>query len=300
MLKRIFLFLAVNFLVVVTISITLNVLGIGYYLSEQGIDYTALLAFCAVWGFVGAFISLAISRWMAKMAMGVQVINPDNPNSSHERQLIQTVYRLAERAGLPKMPEVGVYESPEVNAFATGPTKSRALVAVSSGLLQRMDGAAVEGVLAHEISHVANGDMVTMTLVQGVVNTFVMFFARIAGWFVSQAIAGNRDSDRGAPYWIQSLTTIVFEIAFSLLGMVVVAFFSRWREFHADSGGASLAGKEKMIHALQSLKGTTELVDEGHPALAAFKISGKPRGLLALLASHPDLDTRIEALRNLK
>ena len=170
MFKRIFLFVTVNILVLVTISITLNVLGIRPYLSEQGIDFGALLAFCAVFGFGGAFISLAISRWMAKKMMGVKVIDPASASGIH-RELVQAVHRLAQKAGLPAMPEVGIYDSPEVNAFATGPSKKRSLVAVSSGLLQNMDNNAVEGVLAHEVSHIANGDMVTMTLLQGVVNT---------------------------------------------------------------------------------------------------------------------------------
>jgi heat shock protein HtpX len=296
MFKRVFLFLAVNTLVVVTISIALNLLGIRPYLSARGIDYQSLLVFCAVWGFLGAFISLALSRIMAKFSMGVQTIDPSSCRGE-EKELVTMVYRLAEKAGLPKMPEVGIYQSPEVNAFATGPTRSRALVAVSSGLLQRMDSQAVEGVLGHEIAHVANGDMVTMTLLQGVINTFVMFFSRIAAWAISNAIAGDRDRDRSPSPWIFYGTQIVFEIAFSLLGAMVVAAFSRRREFRADKGGATFAGKEKMIHALQSLKGSVEKVDESHPAIAAFKISGRPRGLLALLATHPNLDTRIERLR---
>ena len=296
MFKRIFLFLAVNTLVVLTISITLNLLGIRPYLDARGIDYSSLLAFCAVWGFMGAFISLALSRVMAKFAMAVQVIDP-SACRGEEKELVNMVYRLAERAALPAMPEVGIYQSPEVNAFATGPTRSRALVAVSSGLLQRMDSQAVEGVLGHEIAHVANGDMVTMTLLQGVINTFVMFFSRIAAWALSNAMSGDRDRDRTPSPWVYYATQFVFEIVFSLLGAMVVAAFSRMREFRADKGGATFAGKEKMIHALQSLKGTVEKVDESHPALAAFKISGRPRGLLALLATHPNLDTRIERLR---
>lgn len=298
MFKRIFLFIAVNILVVLTISITLNVLGIRPYITQAGLDYGALLAMCAVIGFTGAFISLALSRWMAKMMMGVQVIDPSRPGSAAERQLYATVARLAQKAGLPNTPEVGIYQSPEVNAFATGPSKSRALVAVSSGLLQSMDEAAVEGVLGHEIAHVANGDMVTMTLLQGVINTFVMFFARVAAFFLSQAMSGNRDErdSRSSP-WAFYLSQIVFEILFSLLGAIVVAWFSRHREFRADKGGAKVAGKEKMVHALQSLKRNFGEVDEGtHPSLAAFKINGR-KGFLSLFSSHPDLDLRIERLR---
>ena len=297
MFKRIFLFITVNILVLVTISITLSVLGIGPYLNEQGIDFGALLAFCGVVGFSGAFISLAMSRWMAKMMMGVQVINPTHPGTIAERELLQTVHRLAQKAGITTMPEVGVYDSPEVNAFATGPTKSRALVAVSSGLLHQMDNRAVEGVLAHEIAHVANGDMVTMTLLQGVVNTFVMFFARIAAWGISNAVARNSDDDRGPSHLIHMISVIVFEILFSLLGAIVVAAFSRWREFRADAGGARLAGREKMVHALQSLKNTMAIAGDHQAAVATLKINGKASGFLALFSSHPDLDTRIEALK---
>lgn len=295
--KRIFLFLAVNILVVLTISLTLNLLGVRPYLDARGIDYQSLLVFCAVWGFAGAFISLALSRVMAKFAMGVQVIDPQAARGE-EKELVTMVYRLAQKAGLTKMPEVGIYQSPEVNAFATGPSKSRSLVAVSTGLLQRMDSQAVEGVLGHEIAHVANGDMVTMTLLQGVINTFVMFFSRIAAWAISNAMAGDRDRDRSPSPWVYYGTQFAFEILFSLLGAMVVAAFSRMREFRADRGGALFAGRDKMIHALQSLKGTLEQVDESHPAMASFKISGRPRGLLALLATHPNLETRIERLRS--
>jgi heat shock protein HtpX len=293
--KRIFLFIAVNMLVMLTISITLNLLGVRPYLSANGIDFTALLIFCGVFGFVGAFVSLAMSRWMAKMMMGVQVINPQRASSIAEKELLNTVHRLAQKAGLSTMPEVGVYDSPEVNAFATGPTKNRSLVAVSSGLLHQMDSRAVEGVLAHEVAHVANGDMVTMTLLQGVVNTFVMFFARIAAWGVSNAMARNSDDDRGSP-WIHFICVIVFEILFSILGAIVVAAFSRWREYRADAGGARLAGREKMVHALQSLKNTVAVADDRQAAVASLKINGRS-GLMALLSSHPDLDTRIAALK---
>ncbi len=297
MFKRIFLFVAVNLLVLVTISITMSVLGVKPYLSAQGIDYSALLLFCGIFGFVGAFVSLALSRIMAKMMMGVRVIDPARPGSQAERELVTVVHRLAQKAGLPAMPEVGMYSSPEVNAFATGPTKSRSLVAVSTGLLERMDSNAVEGVLGHEIAHIANGDMVTMTLIQGVVNTFVMFFARIAAWGVSQAFAGNRDSDEGPSPWIHFIAVIVFEILFSLLGAIVVAFYSRSREFRADKGSATLAGREKMIHALQALKSSMGQVDERNQSIATLKISGKSGGIMSLLATHPDLDVRIAALR---
>ncbi|MBI3566109.1 MAG: protease HtpX [Elusimicrobia bacterium] len=289
-LKRIFLFSLVNLLVVVTISITLNLLGVRPYLSARGIDYGALLTFCLVWGMGGAFISLALSRVMAKWAMGVQVIDPRGATGA-AADLVRTVHQLAERAGLPAMPEVGVYESPELNAFATGPTKARALVAVSTGLLASMDRAELEGVLGHEMTHVANGDMVTMTLIQGVVNAFVMFLARVI------AFVWTRSSDREDNRGMQYLITIVFEIVFSLLGSMVVAAFSRWREYRADAGGARLAGREKMIAALQELQRRYEPFDQ-KPAYATLKIAGKSGGLVALFASHPPLEKRIERLRS--
>ncbi len=288
-LKRLFLFALTNLLVIVTISLTLNLLGVRPYLSARGIDYNALLVFCLVWGMGGAFISLALSRVMAKWMMGVQVIDPRTATGA-AADLVRTVHALAERAGLPAMPEVGVYESPELNAFATGPTRSRALVAVSTGLLADMDRGQLEGVLGHELTHVANGDMVTMTLIQGVVNAFVMFLARIIAFAVARS--SEREDSRG----MQSLITIVLEIAFSLLGSMVVAAFSRWREYRADAGGARLAGREKMIAALQELQRRYEPL-ENRPALATLKIAGKSGGLLALFASHPPLDERIARLR---
>ena len=296
--KRIFLFGAVNILVVVTLSIVLSVLGVQPYLTQYGLNYESLAIFCLVWGMGGAFISLAISRIMAKFAYGVQVIDPQT-SDSNLRNLVQTVHTLARKAGLSKMPEVGIYDSPEVNAFATGPTKSRALVAVSSGLLNRMGRSEVEGVLAHEIAHVANGDMVTMTLVQGVINAFVMFFARIAAFAVSQALSkGDSDDRRGGSYFFQSIMVVVFEILFSFLGMIVVAAFSRWREYRADHGGATLAGREKMIGALESLRRSVELISDEQPAVASMKISGRPAKFMMLFSTHPSLEDRIERLRN--
>lgn len=288
--KRIVLFMAVNLLVVLTISIVLQLLGVHGYMTARGLDYRALMIFCLVWGMGGAFISLSLSRIMAKWMMKVQVINPSQA-SGEAAWLVTTVHNLSRVAGLPALPEVGVYHSPEVNAFATGPTRSRALVAVSSGLLERMDRRQVEGVLGHEIAHVANGDMVTMTLLQGVVNAFVMFFARVIGYVASQQVKEE------ARRTVQFLVTIVLEMVFSLLGMILVARFSRWREFRADAGGARLAGRESMISALQALQATTGLVDNRQPALATFKISGRRGGLLALLSTHPPLETRIERLR---
>ncbi|MCB9255435.1 MAG: protease HtpX [Bdellovibrionaceae bacterium] len=297
MAKRVFLLIVVNLLVITTLTVVLALFGVGNYITPYGLDYQSLFAFCAVFGFGGAFISLALSRVMAKMMMGVHVIDPHNPQSALERDLLQTVYRLAQRAGLSTMPEVGIYDSPEVNAFATGPSKSRALVAVSSGLIQSMDSRAVEGVLGHELAHVANGDMVTMTLLQGIINTFVMFFARVAAWGISQALSGDRDRNRGPNPFVHYICVIVFQIAFSLLGAIVVNYFSRTREFRADKGGANVAGKEKMIHALQSLKRGTETVGDDHPSLATLKISGRAKAAMALFATHPSLDDRIAALQ---
>lgn len=285
-LKRIFLFVAVNILVIVTISVLLRVLGVQPYLTAYGINYSALMAFCLIWGMGGAFISLALSRVMAKWMAGVQVIDA-NVREPELRELVTTVHSLARRAGMTTMPEVGIYDSPEVNAFATGPTKNRSIIAVSTGLLQKLDRSQVEGVLGHEMSHITNGDMVTMTLVQGVVNAFVMFFARVIAWAVAQNV---KEDSR---YMVNFLVTIVLEIALSLLGFIVVAFFSRMREYRADAGGARLAGRDKMIDALKALMGTENRVEKEHQAMATLKISGRPSGFLALFATHPHLEDRI-------
>ena len=245
--------------------------------------------------------SLATSRIMAKMMMGVEVIDPQT-HDSQLQDLVQTVHQLARSAGLPAMPEVGIYQSPEINAFATGPTKSRALVAVSTGLLNRMNRAEVEGVLSHEIAHVANGDMVTMTLIQGVVNAFVMFFSRVLAFFIAQALRGDRDDrDRGfAGSGIQFMVQFVLEIVFMILGTMIVAAFSRWREFRADAGGARLAGSDRMIAALQALQRVyerNEEVAEAQPAIQSLKISGRAGGFLALFSTHPPLEERILRLQ---
>lgn len=292
--KRIFLFMAVNILVMITITTLMSVLGVGPYLTEYGLNYESLAVFCLIWGFGGAFISLGLSRIMAKFAMGVKIVDP-NTTDPQLRDLVVTVQNLSRAAGLPKTPQIGIYNNPEVNAFATGPTKSRSLVAVSSGLLQRMQKADVEGVLGHEIAHIANGDMVTMTLLQGVINAFVMFFARVIAFAVSQALRSDRD-DRGS-YMVQFAVTIVMEILLSLLGAIVVAAFSRHREFRADRGGAQYAGRQKMIGALEALRQTTQLIDTKHAQMATFKIAGKRGGLAALFSSHPPLEVRIQKLR---
>lgn len=299
MLKRVFLFLAVNILVVVTLSIVTGLLGIQPYLRATGIDYQMLLYFCLVWGMGGAFISLGLSRSMAKWMMGVEVIDP-NTRDPRLQQLVQMVHRLAQGAALPSMPEVGVYDSPEVNAFATGPTRSRALVAVSTGILEQMDRSELEGVLGHEISHIANGDMVTMTLIQGVVNAFVMFLARAIGFAIATMARGRDEGSEGFSYLTYFITVTVLEILFMVLGSIVVFWFSRQREFRADAGGARLAGREKMIQALQALKRSYELVDtRSQPALNTLKISGGEGGIMRLLSTHPTLDQRIKRLQEL-
>lgn len=295
--KRIGLFLMVNLLVVVTISLILNFLGVKPYLTQYGLDYQSLVIFCLVWGMGGAFISLALSRVMAKWTMGVQIIDPDT-RDFNQRELLQTVHELARSAHLPAMPQVGIFDSPEVNAFATGPTKSRSLVAVSTGLLQSMKREEVKGVLGHEIAHIANGDMVTMTLIQGVVNAFVMFLARAIAFAL--VMAGNKSEDRegsGAPmtYYV---VQFVLEIVFMILGSMVVAWFSRYREFRADKGGARLAGRQNMIQALQSLRRNFEAIDPAvQPSIQALKISSRPGGIMRLFSTHPPLEERIERLR---
>lgn len=291
--KRIGLYLLTNILVLTTIVIVTSVLGVNRYLTAQGIDYFSLLIFAAIIGFTGSIISLLMSKTMAKSMMRVKVINPQGSLSGIEQQLLNMVYRYAQQVGIDKMPEVGIYPSEEVNAFATGPSRNNSLVAVSSGLLARMDQQAVEGVIAHEMAHIANGDMVTMTLLQGIINTFVVFLSRIVAYVLSALV---REELAGVVHFA---SIIVFQILLSILGSIAVMAFSRHREFAADQGGAQLAGRQKMIHALESLQSTVSLVDNrGQEALQTFKISGKKRGGLAqLLATHPTLDDRIARLK---
>jgi heat shock protein HtpX len=288
MAKRLVLFFATNLAVVVTISLALSLLGIGRYIGPGGrLELVPLAVFCLAWGMGGAFVSLQLSRWMAKQAVGVQLV--DGRTGNHDLDwLHNTVGNLARQAGLP-LPEVGVYDSPEVNAFATGPSKRRSLVAVSTGLLRNMTRDEVTGVLAHEVSHIANGDMVTMTLLQGVVNAFAMFFARLA------AFAVRRSLDERIADVVAFLVRIVLEIALTLLGSLITAWFSRHREFRADAGGAALAGRPQMVGALRRLLATEERVDVSNAALASFKIAGG-RGWLSLFATHPPLAERIAAL----
>lgn len=296
--KRVLLFMALNILVVVTISLILSVLGIGPYITAYGLNYYSLMAFCLVWGMAGAFISLALSRVMAKWMMGVKLIDQNSYNGQ-ERMLVQSVYRLARAAGLSTMPQVGVYESPELNAFATGPSKSRSLVAVSRGLLERMSHEEVEGVLGHEIAHIANGDMVTMTLLQGVVNAFAMFLSRAIAYAITQALRNHREEGSSGPGFLGFAIRMVLEVVFLILGSMLVAWFSRYREYRADAGGARLAGRTSMIRALQRLQSHQGLEDpQAQPAMASMKISAKPSRFLRLFSSHPPLEERIERLQN--
>lgn len=289
--KRVFLFLATNLAIVFVLSITLRLLGVERILNEQGtdLDLNALLIFAAVFGFAGSFISLAVSKWMAKRSMGVVVI--DQPRSAKEAWLIETVRRQAQAAGI-GMPEVGVFDSPELNAFATGARRDNALVAVSTGLLNNMSQQEAEAVLAHEVSHVANGDMVTLTLIQGTVNTFVIFLSRVIGHTVDRVVF-KTERGHGPAFWI---TTIVAELVLGILATMIVMWFSRQREFRADAGGAHLAGRQAMISALERLR-------QQHPKslpdqFASFGIAGgMARGLTRLFMSHPPLEERIAALR---
>lgn len=294
--KRIGLFIAVNALVVITISLVLNLLGVKPYLTARGLELKSLIVFCLIWGMGGAFISLAISRMMAKWTMGVQLVSPDTPDYE-ERELVQMVYEFARAARLPAMPQVGIYDSSEVNAFATGPSKSRSLVAVSTGLLTRMNRDEVRGVLAHEVAHIANGDMVTMTLIQGIVNAFVMFLARVIAYGLTMARGDDGEEQRGTPasYFI---VQFILELVFMVMGSMVVAWFSRYREFRADAGGARLAGSGSMISALERLSRTfddSEPADQ--PAIQSLKISGRSNGFMRLFSTHPPLEERIERLK---
>jgi len=287
---RIMLFLGTNIAIMVIIGIVFNLLGLSGVLDQQGVNLNlnALLVISAVIGMSGSFISLVISKWMAKKQMGVHVI--EQPGNSSETWLIETVQRLARKAEI-GMPEVGIFNSPTPNAFATGMSKNNALVAVSTGLLQAMDADEVEAVLGHEISHVSNGDMVTLTLIQGVVNTFVYFFATIIGHVVDRVVF-KTEQGHGPAYFI---VQIVAQICLSILASMIVMWFSRWREFHADDGGASLAGRQKMINALKALQRSHEPVEM--PAeFAAFGINGG--GMQKLFMSHPPLEERIAALQN--
>lgn len=291
--KRIFLLIVTNIAIMVVLSIVCSLLGFDRYLTANGLNLPALLGFSAVFGFGGAFVSLAISKWMAKRTTGARVIT--QPTSSSEMWLLNTVERLARTANI-GMPEVAIFDSPEPNAFATGMTKNSSLVAVSTGLLASMSQDEVEAVLGHEITHISNGDMVTLTLVQGVVNTFVFFLSRVVGYFVDGALNrdGNRSRGGGFGYMI---TVIVMQIVLGFLASMIVAWFSRQREFRADAGGAYLAGKRKMIAALQRLQAAHEVPSELPKQMTAFGIR-EGGGVASLFATHPPLEVRIAALQN--
>lgn len=294
---RILLFLLTNAAVLVLISLIFNVLGLGQILSQQGIhiDLNSLLLVSAAMGMSGSFISLLLSKWMAKQSMGVYVI--EQPANSTERWLVETVARQARQLGV-GMPEVGIFESPEPNAFATGASKNSSLVAVSTGLLRGMNADEVEAVLGHEMSHVANGDMVTMGLLQGVVNTFVYFFATIAGYLVDRVLFRSEEEDRGGFGPAYYITQMLAQMVLSLLATMIVLWFSRWREFRADAGGARLAGRNKMIDALRALQRAHETEDLPGQ-LAAFGITGGG-GISRLFMSHPPIEERIAALQKLR
>lgn len=288
--KRIFLFILTNLAVVLTLSIVLSILGVGRYIGPGGLDIGALATFCFVWGMGGAFISLQISRWMAKRVTGAQLVDGRTGRPELDR-VYATVASLTQKAGLP-MPEVAVYDSPEVNAFATGPSKSRALVAVSTGLLRSLRDEEIDGVLGHEITHIANGDMVTMTLLQGVINAFVMFFARLIAYALSNR--GDSRSRDGGSFFV----VIVLQIVLGILGSLVTAWFSRQREFRADRGGATLAGRDRMIGALKRLAANRDMVDTRQESLATLKINGANRWV-GLFHTHPPLEVRIAALERM-
>jgi len=289
--KRIALFLVTNIAVLLVLSVSASLLlkFLGIQEIPGGLNLEALIIFAAVLGFGGAFISLAMSKWMAKMATGAHVI--ERPSNEAEAWLVETVRRQAREAGI-GMPEVAIYDAPDVNAFATGMSRNSSLVAVSTGLLHAMNRSEAEAVLGHEVSHIANGDMVTLTLIQGVLNTFVIVLSRVVGYVVDRVVLKNERDEMGAGFWI---ATIVSQILFGILASMIVMWFSRQREFRADAGGARLAGREKMIAALEALKRVHE--PSTLPSqMAAFGIAGGG-GIARLFMSHPPLEERIAALK---
>ena len=299
MFKRIGLFLITNLVIMFTISIITSVLGVNRFLSANGINYPMLMAYCFIWGMAGSFISLLMSRFIAKMSMGVKVVDQNNPGQYSG--LVQSIGNICRSAQIP-MPEIGIYDSPDVNAFATGASKNKSLVAVSTGLLSTMSKQELDGVLAHEVAHIKNGDMVTLTLVQGVVNSFVMFFAYVISFAIQNVLRKNDDEREGSFFGggiAFHLTYMLTQMVLGFLGMMVVGYFSRYREFHADAGSAKIVGSNAMIAALEKLKslqGHLPKVEEPE-AIAAFKISSNTSSFLNLLMTHPPLETRIEALK---
>lgn len=293
MLKRIGLFVLTNVLVMVTIGIVWSIVSSVLGISEINSYLPFLMVFCLVWGMGGAFVSLLMSKWMAKAFHGVKIIDAQNPNPEL-RRLVQTVHALAQKAKLPKMPEVGIYDSPDINAFATGPSKRNSLVAVSTGLLQKMTDQEVEGVLGHEVAHIANGDMVTMTLIQGIVNAFAMFFSRI----LASIVASNVDEKFRTV--VHFAAVIIGDIAFTLLGSIAVNYFSRRREFRADAGSAILTAAGTMVASLKKLQAMHELPlpNEAEGATATLMINNRSRqGISRLFMTHPPLEERIQALQ---
>lgn len=291
-LKRISLFLAVNLSVVLVISLVTSLLGIDtMYLTPNGLNLYSLAIFCLIWGTAGSLISLFMSKRIAKWTVKMHIVK--DPHTANEKLVYSTVQKISQQLGI-KMPEIGIYDSAEVNAFATGSSKNNSLVAVSSGLLSQMTHDEVEGVVAHEMAHIANGDMVTLTLIQGVLNAFVMFFARIVAYGIQTAL--GKDDD-GINYLSYMLTTIAFEILFGFIAMIVVGYFSRIREFAADRGSAQYVGRQKMIAALVRLESMQSRVEK-HKGLAAFKISDRQSRFGILFATHPPFRKRIEALQH--
>lgn len=293
--KRVLLFLGTNLAIIVVASITLSLLGVNSFLDETGtnLDLQSLLIFCFIFGMAGSFISLLLSKKIAKWTMKVQII--DKPGNASEEWLFRTIERQAKDAGI-GMPEVGIFEAQQANAFATGANRNKALVAISSGMLRRFDKDEIEAVLGHEVGHVANGDMITLALIQGVVNTFVMFLARVVGFVVDRVVLRN-EQGLGLGYFI---TTIVAEIVLAILASTIVFWFSRRREFVADAAGAKLGSRRGMIHALQRLKAETNVPNQLPESMQAFGITGGKRsGLKALFMTHPPLEDRIAALQNM-
>jgi heat shock protein HtpX len=299
MFKRISLLSLISILIIATFTICLRLFGLDLYVINAGLNYSGLLVFSIVWGMGGAFLSLSISKWTAKTFMGVQLVSLQGPHA----KLVQTVYRLSRRAGLTTMPEVGIYQSNHLNAFATGPSKSNSLIAVSSGLVLRMNEDELEGVLAHEVSHIANGDMVTMTLIQGVLNAFVIFISRVIASIIDREQKKNNKNAQGLSHLAYFFIVIILEILFGLLASIIVNWFSRKREFTADRGACDLASRQKMIQALECLDKNypeleSEKFDHNKSSFKAFQISSKNQ-FNFLFSTHPPLNERIAALNKL-
>lgn len=292
--KRILLFVTTNLAVVLLLGMVARLLGVDRFLYQSGLNLPSLLIFAAIFGMGGSLISLLMSKWIAKMSVGAQII--EQPRTQTERWLVETVQRQAQAAGI-GMPDVAIYDSPEPNAFATGANRNSALVAISTGLLQQMTAEEAEAVLGHEVSHVANGDMVTLSLLQGVLNTFVIALSRVVGYLLDQALSSRNSEEYRGPGIGYYITSMVLELVFGFLASLIVMWFSRYREFHADAGGARLAGRGKMIAALERLRQLHE-PSQLPSQMAAFGINGGlGEGLRKLLMTHPPLEERIAALR---